>query len=252
MNKLLVLLLITLSNTHAQENTQKLKVVDYTLEQNFDLSSTKKSILTFNSTQSKYQEEKGDIKAIPENAQVRDLSGSNSTFYNVNLKDRTLKMKTQLDGETMIVKEDLPAIEWNIKPDSTREIMGFNCIEAEAVFRGRFYTAWFSPDIPVPFGPWKLQGLPGLILEAYDKMDEVHFYATQLKQEFGTLGQHDVNDDSDRQIHISLKEYVELRQKDIDKQFAKLLASFPRGTTIKNVRRSSSPGGLELKYLWEN
>ncbi|MBZ9652429.1 GLPGLI family protein [Psychroflexus montanilacus] len=251
MNKLLVLLLITLSNTYAQENTQKLKVVDYTLEQNFDLSSTKKSILTFNSTQSKYQEEKGDIKAIPENAQVRDLSGSNSTFYNVNLKDRTLKMKTQLDGETMIVKEDLPAIEWNIKPDSTREIMGFNCIEAEAVFRGRFYTAWFSPEIPVPFGPWKLQGLPGLILEAYDKMDEVHFYATQLKYEQGSLKELNISNENDVGREISLKDYIELRQKDVEKQLAKILAALPRDTKVSNIKTSKYKG-LELEYPWDN
>lgn len=251
MNKLLVLLLITLSNTFAQENTQKLTIVDYTLEQNFDLSTTKTSTLTFNSAQSKYQEGKGDIKEIPENAQVRDLSGPNSTFYDVNLKDRTLKMKTQLDGETLIVKEGLPAIEWNIKLDSTREIMGFNCVEAEAVFRGRFYTAWFSPEIPVPFGPWKLQGLPGLILEAYDKMDEVHFYATQLKYEQGYMKKLNSSNENGDHSEISLKDYIDLRQKDVEKQLAKILAALPRDTKVSNIKTSKYKG-LELEYPWEN
>ncbi|MBZ9779522.1 GLPGLI family protein [Psychroflexus sp. CAK8W] len=251
MNKLLVLLLITLSNTYTQENIQNHTIVEYTLDLNLDIPISKNSQLTFTSAQSIYKEGKGDIKSIPDNTQVRDLSGTNPTFYFVNLKDRTLRMKTQLDGERIIVKENLPAIEWNIKPDSKREIMGFDCIEAEALFRGRLYTAWFSPDIPVPFGPWKLQGLPGLILEAYDKMDEVHFYATRLKYEQGSFKELNIPNENDDHNEITLKGYIELRQKDVEKQFAKLLAKLPRDSRVSNIKTSKYKG-LELEYPWEN
>ena len=39
---------------------------------------------------------------------------------------------------------------------------------AEAEFRGRVWRAWFTYEIPMPYGPWKLGGLPGLILKAED------------------------------------------------------------------------------------
>ena len=53
---------------------------------------------------------------------------------------------------------------------------------ATSDFRGRHWTAWFATDIPVSDGPWKLGGLPGLILEAYDKGHQYTFTAVRLER----------------------------------------------------------------------
>lgn len=73
-----------------------------------------------------------------------------------------------------LITEDLPEISWQVS-DEVKEIDGYTVQKATAHFRGRDYTAWFAPDIPFRYGPWKLQGLPGLILEARDSKDEVIF-----------------------------------------------------------------------------
>ena len=65
--------------------------------------------------------------------------------------------------------------------DSTREVLGYTCQQATADFRGRRWTAWFAMDIPVSDGPWKLGGLPGLILEAYDEGQQHVFTAVGLE-----------------------------------------------------------------------
>ena len=66
--------------------------------------------------------------------------------------------------------------------DSTREVLGYTCQQATADFRGRRWTAWFATDIPVSDGPWKLSGLPGLILEAYDEGQQHVFTAVGLER----------------------------------------------------------------------
>lgn len=88
-------------------------------------------------------------------------------------KEKKLYTEEQLVNY-YLVEEPLPVIQWQIKKD-TMSISGLPCQKATAHFKGRDYTAWFCPDLPFQTGPWKLNGLPGLILEASDSKKEVMF-----------------------------------------------------------------------------
>ncbi len=77
-------------------------------------------------------------------------------------------------SQLFAVEENMPEINWNITQD-TKEIMGLQCQKATCDFRGRTYEAWFSSQLPYSNGPWKLGGLPGLIIEASDTKKEVVF-----------------------------------------------------------------------------
>ena len=71
--------------------------------------------------------------------------------------------------EPLLIREaTIPTINWVIQTQ-TKQIGKFTCQKATTTFRGRNYEAWFSQEIPVSAGPWKLHGLPGLILEASDE-----------------------------------------------------------------------------------
>lgn len=85
-----------------------------------------------------------------------------------------LSMRRLLFNEAFIAEEPLPNPHWDILTD-TRKIGGFDCKKAITHFRGREYEAWFTPDISISDGPWKLRGLPGLILEAYDRNKEIQY-----------------------------------------------------------------------------
>lgn len=85
---------------------------------------------------------------------AKDNADSNITVYDY--KAGGLHKYTEPYGE----------MEWEIVADSTKSILGYDCIHAVTDYHGRQWRAWFAPDIPVQDGPWKLHGLPGVILAA--------------------------------------------------------------------------------------
>lgn len=93
----------------------------------------------------------------------------------MNWKSDSLIFREVLKQDPIIVTEpNLPRIDWKISFE-TKKIGRFTCSKASAKFRGRVYIAWFTAEIPAPTGPWKLHGLPGLILEAQDDKAEYKY-----------------------------------------------------------------------------
>jgi len=134
-------------------------------------------------------------------------AGSNESFYFLP-KSRILKKTYRLAKQQYIVDEPYPELNWKISTD-TMTIGGYLCQKAITQFKGRAYHAWFAPELPFSFGPWKLQGLPGLILEAYDNEEEVVFrYAG-----FDKLG--------DGKVQIgAIGDYIKTDQKSLEKLIA--------------------------------
>ena len=89
-----------------------------------------------------------------------------------------------LDGistERYVCTEKAEEPTWTIVADSTAEVIGNPCQLAVTDFRGRRWYAWYTDDIPISEGPWKLCGLPGLILRAYDEQRQYEFECTGMK-----------------------------------------------------------------------
>lgn len=84
------------------------------------------------------------------------------------------------------VVEPIEQPQWELIPDSTARILDYNCQMARCNYKGRQWFAWFTADIPIDNGPWKLDGLPGLVLRAYDNSRHYIFDCVGLKQTDGT------------------------------------------------------------------
>ncbi len=99
------------------------------------------------------------------------------TFYkNYPTAGKSLHLET-VGRENYQCTEDIETPDWQIIPDSTADIIGYHCQLATTHFKGRTWYAWYAEDIPMQEGPWKLCGLPGLILKAYDENKEYVFSA---------------------------------------------------------------------------
>lgn len=97
--------------------------------------------------------------------------------------------------------------QWTIL-DEKKEILGYSCQKAETEYYGRKWTAWFTPAIPLSEGPWKLYGLPGIILEAKDNESFFHFTCIGMENLKGIS----IQIPQKKYIECSHKEYIELRR----------------------------------------
>ena len=104
-----------------------------------------------------------------------------STYVYKNYPTGQMTITDRISSQNYCYVDSLHTQTWTMG-DSTREVLGYTCQQAMADFRGRRWTAWFATDIPVSDGPWKLGGLPGLILEAYDEGQQHVFTAVGLER----------------------------------------------------------------------
>jgi GLPGLI family protein len=87
---------------------------------------------------------------------------------------------TDLNQRSIYYADTLHPMQWEILPGE-KTIGNMKCNKAITEFKGRKYIAWYTNSIPIANGPWKLGGLPGLIIEAYDEDDQWHVVCTAIK-----------------------------------------------------------------------
>lgn len=105
------------------------------------------------------------IKAL--DSSLRKTS-TNITYRNIH--DTFFIRSYTINGKKYCVYDTITTRNWQLKSD-TQTIAGFKCLKADFTFNsGEKGYVWYTPDIPLPFGPEILYGLPGLILEvgSYD------------------------------------------------------------------------------------
>ncbi len=155
-------------------------------------------------------------------------------------------------SDAFVVHEEWVAIDWKVFPDKTKLVEGFPCQKAIGEFRGRTYEAWFTNDIPYPYGPWKLHGLPGLILEARDLKGTVRFelydfdYPSSVDDKIIAVPREGETISHQREVYLSdhFDEIVAKKLNERSKENS-------RFKVTSKPFKGRNPDAWELVYEWE-
>lgn len=158
----------------------------------------------------------------------KDVSGYNSTGMFADLIPETTlespyyyRLLTAKDviynepsySKQYIVKDDAINFIWKIHNEK-RTIGNYQCNKATTEFRGRNYTAWFTNQIPVDYGPYKFFGLPGLILEISDDQDVFSVYASDIRINSSAIDIDAVIENIDLKVDMNYHEFLDNRCND--------------------------------------
>ncbi len=119
-------------------------------------------------------------RLAPIGGEVINLTADQHDIFQ-GIPEGQMTCKDAVSSNKFYYVEPLPALDWNVL-DSDTIVCGYECQKARTTFRGRTWTVWFSVDLPYSFGPWKLGGLPGLILKAVDDKNQYFFEAIEIKK----------------------------------------------------------------------
>lgn len=125
-------------------------------------------------------------------------------------------------------EEPMPTFDWQLQEGDT-VIAEYPCFKATAEFRGKKWTALYTPEIAISDGPWKLCGLPGLILQASTDDGDFSFVCTAIR-----LG-------GNREIKISTKGFETIKPQKlqeliaIESDPAKMMEMLQQGMDMRNT-----------------
>ena len=120
------------------------------------------------------------------------------------------------------VTEDTEMPTWNMVEGSD-SICGYLCQKANGKYRGKTWNVLYAEDIPTAAGPWKLQGLPGLITYAADdegihtfKLIGIYQETAPITYSLGTL----VSEFSieERRMRMTVKPFMKATREQMQKQ----------------------------------
>ncbi len=110
-------------------------------------------------------------------------------------------------GQNYYTFEELsPTFNWTIEVD-TMKILNQICQKATCRFKGRSYEAWFAQGINVSEGPWKFNGLPGLILKIRDLKNDYSFEAVAIEKNSIEISHREINAKK-----VSKEQYLKIYQ----------------------------------------
>lgn len=252
------------SQENQKNSSSDVGSVEYVFKIPAEKKIYKTAILEFNDSISNFIYNKIGMKSSRKTGIDSDESSINVSFsvsdekgaiVHRNFKSKEIRVRNATIKKLFVsyfYDDNWMEIDWKIKK-KTKKIGEFTAQKAIGEFRGRTYITWFTEEIPLPYGPWKLFGLPGLILEAEDseKMFQIKFVSVKYPCKNCDV---DVSKPTAKE-EKTLKEYVEFRDNYNDYVFRKMKSRLPREMASKLRKGTRKNNGRKYRdekvFEWE-
>jgi GLPGLI family protein len=152
-----------------------------------NITTNIKCYLNGNKNYSVYEED-FELKGNKNTQNSENLEGNEIISFNTNpvffkdLSNNVIYYSDHVRFNFFNIVDRFEKIEWTIE-NETKFILNYDCQKATCKFRGRNFVVYFSKELPFNDGPWKLSGLPGLILEvsSIDKIATFEIKAEKIE-----------------------------------------------------------------------
>lgn len=178
-------------------------------------------------------------------------NGTNYRNIVIQKNDKKSLIETRsMKGKNYLVTDKFPGLVWNTDYSETDSIGKFICRKATAEYRGTTLIAYYTDEVPVPVGPYKFGGLPGLIVMLYNDSATPNYWLLQ-ELNYPYSGNIPVNEKYLNSLpKLSLEEYVKKEEAQTEQQMRIMQSKMPviDGVTVE---RHKVRGAVEQVYEWE-
>ena len=213
-------------------------------------------VLVFDQNESLFFDYGGNLDNLDNFLNDKNSVIKSSQVIRNTYKESNFQIKdNSFSEENIYALDNFQDFKWKIEKGNSKEILGFKCYKATGNYRGRIYTAWFTPDISTDIGPWKFRGLPGLILQVSDSDNFYTFQAikislnklltTKLSQKFS------FKFPEQKEKFVDYKVYILKENEYISDIRAKIDAARPKGLIVV-ARSEDREYYIEKSFEWES
>lgn len=189
-----------------------------------------------NDTNSLYSEYWGGETTEKENEDgglTINVGGSTLYMYK-DFEKGTIYFSSILNMKSILTQDSLNVMEWTLQKE-TEEILGYTCQLAVTEFRGRTYYVFFTDKLGFTGGPWKFDGLPGMILKikSSDGVFNIAAKSIEIKNEekeipnpYGNLTANIITFEEFKELYR--KQYQKLNRTEVLEDGGTLTRSMPK------------------------
>ncbi|MBL4939384.1 MAG: GLPGLI family protein [Lutibacter sp.] len=234
----ITLFFIIISNYVYSQNSIE---IEYAFNDNASIYNSKliltDSISLFTIYDTKIKEKENDVVNTEKGISIRisKPKSQNRTLLQSNY-DSLIYYNMNLGKKFYTITELKPKFEWVLE-ERSKTILNFKCNSAKMKFRNKEYVAYYTTEIPFNGGPWKYNGLPGLILELKSLDNKINFRALSIKR----IKQTDKKDffiKKNELVEMGLFKKLSIKNIKKRKRFIEFLAAENGGSVETNFRNN--------------